>query len=66
MEPWFANTVNFLMIGEMPKRWNKDDRVHFSLMVSFLMRDDLYLNIVQTKSLEEACPMIKFKVFTLS
>jgi len=31
----FSDTMNFFVIGEMPKVWNKDDRVRFLSMVRF-------------------------------
>ena len=33
VESWFADIVNYLIIGEMPRGWNKDDRACILSMV---------------------------------
>ena len=37
VEPWFADIVNYLVIGKMPKGWNKADRARLLLIVRFFM-----------------------------
>jgi len=43
MEQWFANIVNYLVIGEMPKSWINDDRARFLSIAWFFMLDGPYL-----------------------
>ena len=43
VEPWYVDIMNFLVIREMPKGRNKDDRARFLSMVRFFMSDDPYL-----------------------
>jgi len=59
MELWFANTMNYLVTGEMHKGWNKDYREHFFSMVGSFIWDEPCLNIIQTKSLQDACLRIE-------
>ena len=49
VEPWFADIVNYLLIGEIPGGWNKDDRDRFMFMARFFMWANPFLNIVRTK-----------------
>ena len=37
MEPWGADIVSYLVTGDMPRQWTKDDRAHFLSMVRFFM-----------------------------
>ena len=43
VEPWFTNIVNHIVIGEMPGKWNEDDRDCFLPMVWFFIWEDPYL-----------------------
>ena len=62
-EPWYADIVNYLVIGDMPQGWNKNDRDHFLFMVQFSCgMTRICSNIVWTKLLDNVFPMGIFKV----
>jgi len=41
--PWFADIVNYLVIGQMPSHWTKHDRSKFLAEVKHFFWDDPYL-----------------------
>ena len=41
--PWYANIVNFLVIGKMPPDWSSQDKKKFLTEVKKFYWDDLYL-----------------------
>lgn len=41
--PWFADIVNFLMIGQIPSHWTQHDKSDFLAKVKHFFRDDPYL-----------------------
>ena len=42
MDPWFDDIVNFMVTGEIPKGWNKDDGVCFLSMIRSFIWDYLF------------------------
>ena len=42
-DPWYADTVNYLVTGQLPEGWNKHDRDRFLHLVKFYIWDDPYL-----------------------
>ena len=41
--PWFADIINYLVTGEMPNHWSKQDRSKFLAEVKYFFWDDPYL-----------------------
>jgi hypothetical protein len=41
--PWFADIVNYLVTGQMPLHWGRQDKFKFLAMVKFFFWDDPYL-----------------------
>jgi hypothetical protein len=41
--PWFADIVNYLVIGQMPLHWGRQDKSKFMSMVTNFFWDDPYL-----------------------
>jgi hypothetical protein len=41
--PWFADIVNYLVTGQMPLHWGRQDKSKFLAMVKHFFWDDLYL-----------------------
>ena len=41
--PWFADIVNYLVIGQMPLHWGRQDKFKFLSMVKYFFWDDPYL-----------------------
>ena len=39
-EPWYADIVNYLVIGEIPLDWRKHDKEKFFSLVIFFYWDD--------------------------
>ena len=42
--PWFADIVNYLVTGQMPDHWSKQDRSKFLSEVKHFFFDDPYLS----------------------
>ena len=42
-EPWYADIVNYLVIGEIPLGWSKHDKAKFFSLVKFFYWDNPYL-----------------------
>jgi hypothetical protein len=43
LAPWFANIVNYLVTGQMPLHWGRQDKFKFLAMVKYFFWDDPYL-----------------------
>lgn len=41
--PWYADIVNYLVTGEMPSHWSKQDKSKFLSLVKYFFWDDPYL-----------------------
>jgi hypothetical protein len=41
--PWFADIVNYLVTGQMPLHWGRQDKFKFLAMVKYFFWDDPYL-----------------------
>jgi hypothetical protein len=41
--PWFADIVNYLVTGQMPLHWGRQDKSKFMAMVKYFFWDDPYL-----------------------
>ena len=41
--PWYADIVNYLVTGQMPSHWTKQDRCKFMSEVKYFFWDDPYL-----------------------
>jgi hypothetical protein len=41
--PWFAYIVNYLVTGQMPLHWGRQDKFKFLAMVKYFFWDDPYL-----------------------
>nr|XP_011463572.1 PREDICTED: LOW QUALITY PROTEIN: uncharacterized protein LOC101311565 [Fragaria vesca subsp. vesca] len=41
--PWYADIVNYLVTGEMPSHWSKQDKSRFLALVKYFFWDDPYL-----------------------
>jgi hypothetical protein len=53
--PWFANIVNYLVIGQMPLHWGQQDKLKFlSKVKTFLWMILIYSSIVSIRSLGDA------------
>ena len=61
--PWFADIVNYLVTGQLPEHWTKQDMSKFLLKLksSFGMIL-IYLNIVLFKLLGDVSRSLNFKV----
>ena len=42
-DPWYADIVNYLVAGRIPKGWTKNDRDRFFHLVKFFVWNDPYL-----------------------
>ena len=42
-EPWYADIVNYLAIGQIPSEWSSQDRHQFFAQVRFFFREEPYL-----------------------
>ena len=62
MVPGFANIVNYLVTREMPKGETRMIGIVFIPWSDSLHPNDPYLNIVRTRSLEDASLMSTFRV----
>ena len=61
--PWYANIVNFLVIGQTPSHWSAQDKKRFMVEYSiFSMMILIYLSIVQIKSLGDVSLIMKYLV----
>jgi hypothetical protein len=43
LAPWFADIVNYLVTGQMPLHWGRQDKFKFLAMVKYFFWDDPYL-----------------------
>ena len=41
--PWFVDIVNYLVTGQMPLHWGRQDKFKFFAMVKYFFWDDPYL-----------------------
>jgi len=66
MEPWYANIMNFVVTGEMPKDETRMiEHIFFQWLGSSCRMTLTCLNIFRTKTLEDTRLMNKFRVFSL-
>jgi len=58
-DPWYANILNYLVAGSIPKGWTKNDKDRFFHLVKLFVRDDHCLSTILTKSLGGVFPTMR-------
>ena len=54
--PWYADIVNYLVIGQLPEHWTKQDKANFFAEINNFFWDDPYLLKYCAYQIETICP----------
>ena len=64
--PWFVDIVNYIVLGQIPTNWSKQDKLKFLSQVKYFFWDDPYLFKVFPNQIIRRCvPEEKFSSILL-